>query len=67
VMATASMRPRSAEFTVNATGLQWDRDYGIDKRTGWTALHRGRVLVQFVSLPRAVEALVVSLSRGRDR
>ena len=67
MMATASLRPRSAEFTVNATGLQWDRDYGTDKRTGWTALHRGRVLVQLVSLPRAVEALIASITRGRDR
>ena len=66
-MATASLRPRSAEFTVNATGLQWDRDYGIDKRTGWTAIHTGRVLVQFASLPRAIEALIVSITRGRDR
>ena len=60
-MATASLRPRSAEFTVNSTGLQWDRDYGMNKRTGWTAVYRGSVLVQFVSLHRAAWRLVADI------
>jgi hypothetical protein len=36
--------------------LEWDRDYGIDRRRGWTAVKYGRVLAQFVSLWKAVRA-----------
>lgn len=66
-MATASIRAKSAEFTINSTGLQWDRDYGMYKRTGWTALYRGSVIVQFVSLPRAVHWLVADIVDRRRR
>lgn len=56
-----------AEFTVNRTGLEFDRDYGIDKRTGWSVVHEGRVMVQFVSLPWAVCCLINSLVKGITR
>lgn len=48
--------------------LHHDRDYGIDKRTGWTMLRDGRVLhPQLTSLPRALWALVVDVWRDRRR
>ena len=34
--------------------LEYDRDYGIDHRSGWTAVYDGRVVVQLTSLWRAV-------------
>lgn len=41
--------------------LEWDRDYGIDRRSGWTACVNGSVIVQLTTLPRAVYALVRGL------
>ena len=38
-------------------GLDYDHDYGIDGRSGWTAWWRGSCLIQFVSLRLAVAAL----------
>ena len=52
-------RVKSIELTVNGTGLNFDRDYGMDRRTGWTAVADGCVLnPQFVPLHRAIVALV---------
>lgn len=53
------------EITVNMTGLQFERDYGCNRRTGWTALHHGCVVVQFVSLPYAVYRLIGRLVHRR--
>lgn len=44
---------KRAEFTINGTGLQFDRDYGIDRRSGWTVLHGGCVHNQFIGFWRA--------------
>lgn len=49
---------RSAVISINGSGLEFDRDYGIDKQTGWTAVHEGRVLSpQFGTLWQALAAL----------
>ena len=47
----------SARFMVDGTGLHFDRDYGIDKRTGWTVVVDGCVKEQFVPLRSAVRSL----------
>jgi hypothetical protein len=39
-------------------GLDFDRDYGIDRRTGWSAVYDGSVVVQFVSFGRALVELL---------
>jgi len=59
---------RRARLTINNTGLEFDRDYGCDHRTGWTALVGGRVMEpQLTSLWRAVKALAAGLwRRGAD-
>ncbi len=47
--------------------LHYDRDYGIDRRTGWTAVRDGRVLEpQLTSLPRALWAFVVDVWRDTN-
>lgn len=44
---------------VCGTGLHFDRDYGIDKRTGWSAVYRGSFAKpDLCSLPRAVWLLL---------
>lgn len=45
------------KLTIGATGLDYDTDYGIDERTGWSAHYDGHYLVQFVPLPHALRAL----------
>lgn len=52
------MIPGSLRIRVWRLGLDFDRGYGLDRRTGWSAIVDGRVVVQFVSLPRALWALV---------
>lgn len=39
-------------------GLDYDTEYGIDRRTGWTAVWRGSVGRQFVSFGAALLDLV---------
>lgn len=52
-------------ISINGTGLDFDRDYGIDRRTGWTAVVGGSVQSpQLTSLPRALWALVKRLWEG---
>lgn len=41
-------------------GLDFDRDYGIDRRTGWSCVWNGSVHVQLVSLPRALGSLLLA-------
>lgn len=36
-----------------AYSLTFDRNYGVDRRSGWSVVFDGCVIVQFVSLPRA--------------
>lgn len=35
--------------------LDWDRDYGMDKRTGWSVHLNGVCVVQFADDPRDVD------------
>ena len=49
------------KFTIGGTGLEFDRDYGIDKRTGWHVVHKGGFEVQFVSFWRALCVLLTIL------
>lgn len=59
---------KRATLTIDGTGLDYDRDYGIDRRTGWTACIGGCVVgPQFVPLHRAVLALIRGLSDGARR
>lgn len=47
-------------IVIGRFGLHHDRDYGVSKRTGWSAVWDGSVMVQFVSLPRALWVLARS-------
>lgn len=38
----------------DGSGLDYDRDYGSAHRTGWSAVHEGRVVIQLTSFWRAV-------------
>lgn len=51
----------SARFIVNGTGIEFERDYGCCKRTGWFVLYQGSVCAQFVSLPTALHHLAKCL------
>jgi hypothetical protein len=51
---------------MNRFALQYDRDYGIDRRSGWSVVSYGRVVVQFVSLPRALWVAVRCWLFDRD-
>ena len=39
-------------------GLEHDRNYGCDKRTGWSSTVRGHYVAQLTSLHRALWALL---------
>lgn len=40
---------------IQSFALEWDRAYGIDRRSGWTVKIDGRVIVQFArTLPGAL-------------
>lgn len=54
---------KSLRLRINGTGLEYDRCYGIDRRTGWHAVHRGSFVMQFVSFPRALVALIRAIAR----
>jgi hypothetical protein len=57
---------KSLRLHINGTGIEFDRGYGIARRTGWTAVHRGvSVFPYFTSLSRAVAVLCVVLFRDR--
>lgn len=43
--------------------IEWDEDYGVDHRHGWTSTMDGVVLVQLTSLRRALIALFVAWVR----
>ena len=45
--------------------LEYDEDYGADKRTGWTVVMDGRVVVQFRKW--AILALVEAWLRRRKK
>lgn len=36
---------------MNQFSLEFDRDYGISHRTGWSVIYNGCVIVQFQSNP----------------
>jgi hypothetical protein len=44
-------------FRIGRMVVEYDRDYGIDRRTGWSSAVRGHYVAQFVSLPAALLAL----------
>lgn len=47
------------KIRIGQTGLDFDRDYGSQHRTGWTAVHRGRCCYPYLtSFPKAVWALI---------
>jgi len=55
---------KRARLLIDGTGLEFDRDYGVDKRTGWSAIVDGRVCApQLTSLTRAAWALLCELCR----
>ncbi len=39
-------------------GLDWDRDYGVFHRRGWTLWVNGSAIVQLTSLRKVVKAVV---------
>lgn len=41
--------------------LAFDRDYGMDKRTGWSVTVDGRVLVEFADDPLGAMALAATV------
>lgn len=45
--------------------LEYDVDYGIDRRSGWSVTVNGSVIVQFAPSPE--EALVDAIQRIKDR
>jgi hypothetical protein len=49
---------RTFTLRIGARELQHDRDYGIDRRTGWSAVVDGIVVCQFVGFPRAAWAWI---------
>jgi hypothetical protein len=48
---------RALRLTVNGTGLEFDRDYGTDRRTGWSAVVEGSYVAQLTDLEAAIAAL----------
>lgn len=63
--------PRSIRLSVDGTGLEYDADYGVERRSGWCATHEGVVLrPEFTGLPRAtwtlIRFLVCEAVAGRD-
>ena len=48
---------------VRSFRLGYDRDYGIDRRSGWSVVVDGVVVVQFVSLLRALRVSWVELKK----
>jgi hypothetical protein len=57
---------RRFRLDVNWYRLEYDRDYGINRRSGWTAVVDGSVLTQFVTLWRALGALWSHYGRGEE-
>ncbi len=52
-------RFRRVRLSVNGTGLDFDRDYGCDNRTGWTASFEGAICEpQLTTLRRAARSLI---------
>lgn len=49
--------PNRLKVRWNMTGLDFDRNYGINHRTGWSAIYEGSVVVQLTTPPRAAWAL----------
>jgi len=59
--------PLTIRATINETGLHFDRDYGADRRTGWTALRSGRVLLpQLAPLRKVLWALTKQVREDRS-
>ena len=50
-------------FAWNRFGIEYDTDYGMDKRSGWTFWWNGSVVVEFEPL---VRALWVGWRRARE-
>ena len=49
---------------IGQTGLDYDRDYGRHRRTGWTAVHRGAALYpHLTTLRRALWVLLRAVFR----
>ena len=54
----------SIELNQRSFGLHYDKDYGIDKRSGWSVVVNGVVCVQFEK--RLVKALVKTVDVVKD-
>jgi len=50
-------------FSLNRHRIEYDRNYGIDRRTGWTIVYDGSVLVELE--PWLIAAIWKSLPRWR--
>lgn len=49
---------------ISQMGLDFDRNYGSERRTGWTAVYRGCCCYPYLtSFPRAVWALLCACFR----
>lgn len=49
--------PGRVRIRLGVFGLDFDRDYGLDRRRGWSVVIDGVVVDQFVSLPSALWTL----------
>jgi hypothetical protein len=60
--------PSGLKLRLGLTGLDYDRDYGSARRTGWTAVHRGSCLYpHLTTFPRALTVLLLALFRRPGR
>lgn len=52
------------KLRIGQTGLDFDRNYGVARRTGWTAIHRGCCCYPYLTtFPKAVWALIRAIAR----
>lgn len=60
------MIPSPIRLRVGRFGLDYDRDYGMLKRSGWTAVYDGSVQApEFVGFFQALQALLRAAARAR--
>lgn len=46
--------------------LEYDREYGCDRRTGWSASYDGHYVAELTTLPQALRALAQTLDDQGD-
>ena len=54
-------KAKREKFEVNNFSLTYDRDYGIDRRSGWTVVINGVVVVQLTFIWKALFLCAKSL------